>query len=747
MIPKWLAASVCASALLFGCERASPPAAQAPPAPAPVAVADPFDASTCADCHPEQYAAWRGSQHARAMFPLETAPPHFDGQWLEHGDEAVRFSTDAGSAFFEVRGVAGSLPVRHAFGVMPLQQYLIDIGGGRLQASTWAWDTRPASAGGQRWFFVYPDDANRRGTRLHWAGPQQNWNHQCAHCHATGFDKAYVATGDRFNTRYAEAGVSCAACHGDAGAHLAWAKQDAAARQPLAHAGFATSTPATSAVFEFGAGAIAQRRDGAGASADVDACGACHARAAPLPGSASTDLADSHRLALLEEGLYFADGRMDDEVFNLGSFYQSRMYSAGVGCGHCHEPHGGGLRAPGDALCAQCHRPDVFDSSAHRGHAGEGAGSACVDCHMPQRTYMVIDARHDHSFQRPDPAEAARVGAPDACGGCHADRATAWKTRAIAGWRRPDANPQLAYADALLAGRRHAIDAHQRLLAIVDDPEHAGIVRASAWMLLARQPGAGAWQRTSAAAADADPLVRMAVARFLEQRAADGAEAALAGLLSDSRRSVRFEAVRALLRRPDLQALPAFADAYRLALAEYRDSLLQDQDRAAARVALAGVELARGQPQVALNHIRRATTLDPSEVVAWVNRIEIERALVGEAAATAVLAEGIGQHPDSAELWHVRGLHAVRARHADEALAALEKAAELAADEPRFVYVLGVAQHDLVDAARGRRTLEHALERFPGYAPIAQALLAWAAAAGDVTAAQAHEQRLRELQQ
>ena len=48
---------------------------------------------------------------------------------------------------------------------------------------------------------------------------------------------------------------------------------------------------------------------------------------------------------LLDRGLYRADGQMQDEVFNHGSFLQSRMFAKGVTCSNCHEPHSQKLRA------------------------------------------------------------------------------------------------------------------------------------------------------------------------------------------------------------------------------------------------------------------------------------------------------------------------------------------------------------------------------------------------------------------
>src|SRR6185436_5135828 len=109
-------------------------------------------------------------------------------------------------------------------------------------------------------------------------------------------------------------------------------------------------------IFDEGA-AIAHRSKPRTSSAELDTCAPCHARRTtlrrePLPG---LPLLESYRPALLEDGLYFADGQIDGEVYEYGSFVQSRMYRAGVTCSDCHEPHSLKLRADGNALCSRCH--------------------------------------------------------------------------------------------------------------------------------------------------------------------------------------------------------------------------------------------------------------------------------------------------------------------------------------------------------------------------------------------------------
>ena len=75
---------------------------------------------------------------------------------------------------------------------------------------------------------------------------------------------------------------------------------------------------------------------------------------------------------------YHADGQILGEVYEYGSFVQSRMFHAGVTCTDCHEPHGLELRAPGNAVCAQCHLPAKFDTPEHHHHRPDSDAARCV---------------------------------------------------------------------------------------------------------------------------------------------------------------------------------------------------------------------------------------------------------------------------------------------------------------------------------------------------------------------------------
>src|SRR5262245_56813850 len=94
--------------------------------------------AACAECHADAAAAWRGSQHAHAIAPAE--PNDLRGDCTQ-----AEFRTREGGYFVHAPGPDGKpadFPVKYAFGLEPLQQVLVELPGGRLQAYTRAWDVQ-----------------------------------------------------------------------------------------------------------------------------------------------------------------------------------------------------------------------------------------------------------------------------------------------------------------------------------------------------------------------------------------------------------------------------------------------------------------------------------------------------------------------------------------------------------------------------------------------------------------------------
>ncbi len=200
-------------------QQAADAAGGLPPA---AAVHEPFvEAGACAGCHPQQAERWAGSHHDLAMQPAtqETVLGDFDDASFAHFPVMTRFFRRDGRFFVNTEGPDGQnedFEVLYTFGVEPLQQYLVELPGGRLQALPIAWDTERG-----RWFHLTPDERAEPGDPFHWTGRYQRWNAMCAECHSTGLAKGYDVESDTYRTTWAGIDVGCQACHGPGASHVA----------------------------------------------------------------------------------------------------------------------------------------------------------------------------------------------------------------------------------------------------------------------------------------------------------------------------------------------------------------------------------------------------------------------------------------------------------------------------------------------------------------------------------------------
>ena len=656
----------------------------------PLDTASYVGAGRCASCHLAEHAAWQGSQHARAMQHATDATVlgNFDGAIFDRHGVRSRFFRREGRFFVHTDGPDGKLAdfeVKYTFGVEPLQQYLIELPAGRLQALSISWDTRPRAEGGQRWFHLYESERIDYRDELHWTRPAQNWNFMCADCHSTGVRRGYREATGGYETRWSELSVGCEACHGPGSAHITSPK--APYRRLVDH------------------------RD----AAEMNACAACHARRAQFAEGARPNdpLMDHYLPSLLAEDLYHPDGQQQGEVFVWGSYVQSRKHAAGVTCGACHEPHTQKIRLPGNAVCTQCHDASRFDTAAHHRHASQTAAAQCVACHMRENTYMVIDRRRDHGFHVPRPDLTAELGVPNACADCHADRPASWAAAAIRRWRdavRVAAADETDFALAISAGRRGEAGAVAKLLTVVEDRNQSPLVRASAIELLARYPGETAAGVVRRSLSDADPLVRHQA--LLAQQALPPARLAtlIAPMLNDPVRANRHEAARQLtLAGVSLKT----DDGVRLVTeaADYEKSLRLDLTRADAWVNLGNWQSGRGDTVGAENSLRAAVRLDPGFAPGWVNLADLLRAGGREVELEMLLRDGLARDTSRGALREALGLSLVRQGRKDEALREFARAYRAAPDAPRFRYVYALALHDAGRREEAIRLLDTGLAR------------------------------------
>ena len=400
---------------------------------------------SCASCHQPQLASFEGSHHDKAMAIAtdESVLADFNNQTLEHFGITSRMFRDGDRYMINTEGPDGQLhdyEIKYTFGVEPLQQYMVEIQPstnsvagisdgyaenevGRVQVLRVSWDTRE-----NKWFYLSPPDVLDKldpSDPLHWTGITQNWNTTCAICHSTDFHKNFDLASNSYHSTFSEIDVSCEACHGPASYHVELAER-ASFFWDRNH-GYGLAKLKTENNLD-----------------QISTCAPCHSRRAEVVEgfSPSCNFDEYFALQTINEPIYFADGQIRDEDYVHGSFIQSKMFHNGVKCSDCHDMHSTKLIHSGNQVCTSCHQHPAgkYDTPNHHHHAVGTPGAQCVNCHMPQTTYMAVDHRRDHSFRVPDPALSITTGTPNACTACHlqdaklADHQTKFPLRQYKDW-------------------------------------------------------------------------------------------------------------------------------------------------------------------------------------------------------------------------------------------------------------------------------------------------------------------------
>jgi predicted CXXCH cytochrome family protein len=696
-------------------------------------------AETCKSCHEGEFKAWSGSHHQLAMQTATAASvlgDFADAKFAKDGVESTFFKL--GDRFMvRTDGPDGKLTdyeIAYTFGLYPLQQYLIPFPGGRYQVLPIAWDSRPKSAGGQRWFHLTPGHKIDYKDQLHWTGVYNNWALQCAECHSTNLRKGYDAASMTYKTTFSEINVACEACHGPASAHINWASR---AEPPyLANEGkglISLNTHWQEAWTFPGYNAKFAVRDKPAAPAGMNSCAACHARRATLsedraPGAA---LEDSHRLAMLTAPNYHADGQQREEVYVWGSFLQSRMYQNGVTCMDCHEPHSLKLRAEGNALCTRCHNAAEFDAPKHHRHQTGGKGAQCVTCHMPTQNYMVIHARQDHSLRIPRPDLSIALGSPNACTQCHTDKEPQWAAAALDKWYGKAWRERPHYGSTLHAVQTQGVAAVPGLLGLAASPTAPAIVRASAATLAQPYASFDTLPAARALLQDDDPSVRIAALGMIEPADPASRILAAAPLLADPVRGVRIEAARILADVPDEQIPVETRTARAAAQGEVESALALEADWPSGQINLGNLRMRQGRTVEAVAAYERAITLDKNFPGAYVNLADAWRQQGREPESEKVLRQGLAVLPNDPELHHALGLLLTRKGDPAAALNEFAEAAKLAPDNARYAYVMAIAIDSAGQREKALVLLRSTNKRHPNDVDILAALFTMSREAGD----------------
>jgi predicted CXXCH cytochrome family protein len=632
---------------------------------------------TCADCHQPEFKLWHGSHHDRAMEVAteETVLGDFNNTTFERLGVTTRFFRRHGKFMVNTEGPDGlehDYEIKYTFGIDPLQQYMVEFPKGRVQVLRVSWDTH-----NNRWFEVTPPDApNERLTPddpLHWTGVAQNWNTTCAECHSTNLQKNFDLATDTFHTTFSEIDVSCEECHGPGSVHVALANRWSPLWDRNVGYGLADLKSADTRV-------------------QIETCAKCHSRRHMLhadfrPGR---PLLDYYEPSLLSAGLYHDNGQILDEVYEYGSFLESKMHANRVRCTDCHNPHSLQLKFTGNQLCTQCHIAAKYDTLAHHHHPADSTGAQCIACHMPIRTYMVVDQRHDHSFRVPRPDLTVTLGTPNACNDCHTlpHETPEWAAETVRDWygdKRPD-DPHWAPA---IAAANHGEPEGEKLLAeVIRRAATPAIVKATALGLTSQYPTPEIVEVQQAALKSDDPLVRAAAVRALlpfeplTQFFAD-----VCDRLTDPSRAVRMAAARRMASVPREQIDPRYNLALDKALDEYRASQQVSLERAAPHINLGWLARQLGDTKQAADELRTAIRMEPY--------------LTGPRTELANMLAAQGGDADE-----IRKLRVEEADH-------LDRDALLLTDSADVRYRLGLMRYLLGEHAAAAKALAQACELAP----------------------------------
>lgn len=598
---------------------------------------------TCLECHQGQHRQWTGSHHDLAMDRAtpETVLGDFNDVEFTHHGVASRLYRDGQRYMIRTEGPTGELEdfeVKYVFGVTPLQQYMVEFDRpadmpdneiARLQVLRISWDTER-----KEWFYQPPPDVAEKlepGDDLHWTGVAQRWNTMCADCHSTNLQKNFNAETGTYHTTFSEIDVSCEACHGPGGTHVKLAQS-------------------ASLFWDRKLGYGLPQLKSQDSQVEIETCAKCHSRRRVVhpnfqPGDRYHDY---YVHELLQPLTYHCDGQIRDEVFDYGSFIQSKMYHKGIRCTDCHDPHTARLKHEGNRLCTSCHQHPAgkYDTPAHHNHRVGSTGAQCVECHMPATTYMVVDPRRDHSLRTPRPDLSVELGTPNACTGCHLEpervpvekrdslkqyadwivaaeagdaeiakelkRLDQWAAETVEKWYGPQKRELPDFAATLKAAWDGDAAAQAPLISLALNRRLSSMVRASCAAQLAQFPTPESLAAAARLLEDPDPQVRAVAIGNLQGAPPETLIKLLPPLLTDPVRLVRTEAARVLAATP-LSALDGVQrQAFRAAAEEFKTGVLVNNDRAGAWMVLGIFDENLGEEEQAAEKYRTGIRVEPS---------------------------------------------------------------------------------------------------------------------------------------
>ena len=487
----------------------------------------------------------------------------------------------------------------------------------------------------------------------------------------------------------------------------------------------------------------------------VNMCGACHSLRTQLSSDAPGEVAgdsyhNSNRIQLLSDRSYHSDGQIREEVYVLGSFMQSKMYEQGVTCTNCHNPHSGKLIAEGNGLCAQCHKPEVYDNEQHHHHSAQSDGAQCVSCHMPETTYMQVDNRRDHSFTIPRPQLSSDLDVPNACVTCHVGRNNNWVSEVIDGWgvssnSAMDESPDSDHW-AYLSNRAQSNDilVTRSLTNLIQENTLPVMVQASLMEQLAPMPSRVSIETAQSQLKNANPMVRRAAVTAAQSLPMELRWELFSPYFNDPSKSVRFEiASNMIVGYAELY--PEQKDLLDPLMEEYKQALMVSADLPATQMAIANLELGRRNLVAAEKAYLQAVRIEPGFVPALINLADYYRSIGRDAKVEPILQKALEVAPDSGAANHTYGLYLIRQENYESALGYLGEAIDTEDAQPRFSYVYAIALESTGNLQGAIDTLKDANNRWPNQYELLLTLVVFLEKSGDFSAVYPYLSKLSEI--
>ena len=670
--------------------------------------------ASCADCHENEFYEWQQSHHFQAMREASSdsvLADFADTQLTEHNVH-YRFYTlqkdTIDSYWVEItkqNGERTDYQIKYTFGYQPLQQYLIEFENGHIQALNMAWDSQTKENGGQRWFHLRPDEEIAEDNIFHWQRHYQNWNSRCADCHSTGLQKNYSVSDHTYDTQWAEINVACEACHGVGSEHVRLINNK---ENTIINTGFSTSKQASLTwSYQDSANIASASLNDENQGNEIDMCGACHSfRSTVAHAGSNGSYHDLQRLDIMNNSSYFPDGQIKEETFVLGSFLQSKMHASGVTCADCHNPHSGKVLVEGNGLCLQCHKPNIYNTIDHHQHDIASEGGQCISCHMPERTYMQVDARRDHSFVIPSAKISQELGSPNPCLTCHQDKDEQWLEMNI---RENSSNEHWALT------RQAFSDGEDVLLNIqkyVETDSQPVMRRAALLSSIAETPSQHSFNVAKQQLSAKEPLIRRAALSSMENMPMSAFLDSAIKLTTDSVRSVRFEAILLLLpvyQQLSVEQKNQIVDV----LAEYKKSLDINADSPEGQLAIANFSISQLDFTAAEQAYQRAIKIEPNHIPSLINFADFYRATNRDDLGRPYLQKALQIAPNNSGANFAYAMLLIRAQEKDAAMNYLEQSTKQADSSAYYHYVYAVGLKDLGDVSQAREIIDQAIIKWP----------------------------------